>query len=183
MNVKQSIIAAVAATALTAPAMAADLFIGATVGNQWTETKGAAKETSSNSNIGLRAGAILNDTHRFTGTYTRSEGVHGSKDKGESRNHNIIASYDYLVKLDDAGKVDWFIGASVGAGIFKDAGLGNEATPVYGAQTGFSYQFDNGVRTEVGYRYLKQDTKFKVEEQSFKVNSTSQLYLGVDYRF
>ncbi|MEH6453741.1 MAG: outer membrane beta-barrel protein [Psychromonas sp.] len=167
--------------------LAADLFIGATLGNQWSNTEisltemGSNSESSSNMNAGIRAGAIVNDTHRFTGSYTRSEAV--DKDFADIRSHLILASYDYLVPLTDDGKVKWFAGVSAGAAAAKSDLLGNEMTAVLGAQTGVQYNFDNNISVELGYRYLNQDIEAKSAEGSYKLDHTQQLYVGADYRF
>lgn len=167
-------------------AIAADLFIGATLGNQWSNTEISSgdyksSENQSTANIGVRAGAIVNDTHRFTGSYTRSEAV--DKDVADIRSHLILASYDYLIPLTDSGKIKFFGGASAGAAAAKSGVLGNEITPVLGAQAGVQYNFDNNISMELGYRYLNQDIEAKSTEGSYKLDHTQQLYMGVDYRF
>ncbi|GLS84337.1 outer membrane beta-barrel protein [Paraferrimonas haliotis] len=173
------------ATLATTPAIATEFFIGATAGSQATEVKLDKDRTrSSDTALGLRAGVIIADNHRITGSYSRAEGIYDPNKKGDMRNHNILASYDYLVNIGDT-RLKWFGGVSAGAGVFKDGSLGNEAKMAYGVQTGLSYNFDNGISTELGYRYLKHDMKAKGANtgSTLAIDNTQQLYVGIDYRF
>ena len=186
MKVPKSTALALSLIALSTSAAAElkkDLFIGATIGNQWTESEivGKSKETSSNMNVGIRAGTIINDTHRFTGTYTRATGV--DKNFSDARSHLILASYDYLVPFSHDLNLTWFGGATLGASVAKSGKLGNEAQMVGGAQTGVTYSFNDSVSMDLGYRFISQDITASDDRGTYKLGDMNQVYIAVDYRF
>lgn len=198
MKIKSLALAAVIATAMSAPTMAADWFIGGGVGAQQNTYKGSytpaiqnpiagsptetAKETENNEFYELRVGAYLNDSNRVYGTYS-----YNSDDA--SRQQSFMISYDYLVALGDSNKLNWFIGATAGVNHFSaDADeLSSKDRFVWGGQTGFMYKINDKFSTELGYRYLKQDYEVSGSGDygsgSISLQDSQQLYLSVDYRF
>ncbi|GIU17881.1 outer membrane beta-barrel protein [Shewanella sp. MBTL60-007] len=206
MKTKSLILASVMATAISAPTMAADWFIGGGVGAQQNTYKGSyepelqnpieggsqtqhLKETENNVIYEVRAGVYLNDANRVYGTYS-----YNSDDF--SRQQSFLMSYDYLVGLGDSNKLNWFIGATAGMNhISPEAStLDSKNRFVWGGQTGLMYKINDKVSTEIGYRYLKQDydvsgptpTPYSgaiAGTESASLNDSQQLYLSVDYRF
>ncbi|ACJ27163.1 Conserved hypothetical protein [Shewanella piezotolerans WP3] len=207
MKTKSLILASVFATAISAPTMAADWFIGGGVGAQENTYKGSyvpevqnpiaggpqtesVKETDSNAVYELRAGVYLNDNNRVYGTYS-----YNSDDF--TKQQSFLMSYDYLVGLGDSNKLNWFIGATAGMNhISPDASsLESKNKFVWGGQTGIMYKINDKLSTEIGYRYLKQD--YDVDNspvptpyngavpgsETASLNDSQQLYLSVDYRF
>ena len=163
MKIKSLALAAVIATAMSAPTMAADWFIGGGVGAQQNTYKGsytsaienpiepgqgsmAAKETENNEFYELRVGAYLNDSNRVYGTYS-----YNSDDA--SRQQSFMISYDYLVALGDSNKLNWFIGATAGVNHFSaDADeLSSKDRFVWGGQTGFMYKINDKFSTALNW--------------------------------
>lgn len=202
MKTKSLILASVMATAISAPTMAADWFIGGGVGAQQNTYKGSSeanvdpgfntehfKETENNVIYEVRAGVYLNDANRVYGTYS-----YNSDDF--SRQQSFLMSYDYLVGLGDSNKLNWFIGATAGVNhISPEASmLDSKDRFVWGGQTGLMYKINDQLSAEVGYRYLKQDYDVSVttpvpsptnigSTESASLNDSQQLYMAVDYRF
>ena len=206
MKTKSLILASVMATAISAPTMAADWFVGGGVGAQQNTYKGSYdpalqnpiaggpqtehfKETENNVIYEVRAGVYLNDANRVYGTYS-----YNSYDF--SRQQSFLMSYDYLVGLGDSNKLNWFIGATAGMNhISPDTSvLDSKNRFVWGGQTGLMYKINDKVSTEIGYRYLKQDydvsgpvptpyNGIAAGSETASLNDSQQLYLSVDYRF
>ncbi|GIU40373.1 PhoP/Q and low Mg2+ inducible outer membrane protein H1 [Shewanella sairae] len=202
MKTKSLILASVMATAISAPTMAADWFVGGGVGAQQNSYKGSSqanvdpgfnaeyfKETENNVIYEARAGVYLNDSNRIYGTYS-----YNSDDF--SRQQSFLMSYDYLVGLGDSNKLNWFIGATAGVNhISPDtSAVSSDNRFVWGGQTGLMYKINDQLSAEVGYRYLKQDYDVSVTNpvptpmnigstESASLNDSQQLYMAVDYRF
>ena len=193
MKTKSLALAAVIATAMSAPTMAADWFVGAGVGAQQNTYKldynnvvdaesGSLRDTENNEFYEFRVGTYLNDSSRVYGTYS-----YNSDDA--SRQQSLMVSYDYLVGLGASNKLNWFIGATAGVNHispdFEDESSKDRF--VWGGQTGLMYQISDKFSTELGYRYLKQDYKVTDSDvngsESIKLQDSQQLYLAVDYRF
>lgn len=199
MKTKSLILASVIATVISAPTMAADWFIGGSVGAQQNSYEGSTTtETIVNDGIDietaigstnennavyeLRAGAFINDNNRIYGTYS-----YNSDDF--SKQQSALLSYDYLVALGDSNKLNWFIGATAGINhVSPDTDLVSSSNNfVWGGQTGIMYKLNDKLSTEIGYRYLKQDfdasTSTATVTETASLNDSQQLYLSIDYRF
>lgn len=196
MTKKTLAIATIITSALSAPTMAADWFIGGSIGSQENNYKakiteavdpefnnGSYKDSDNDAIYGLRGGAYLNDTNRIYGTYS-----YNSDDFAEQQ--SLLLSYDYLVGLDANNKFNWFIGAT--AGVNHESPdtdlLKSKNRFVWGGQTGFMYKINDSVNAEIGYRYLKQDYERSFasdagDKASFSLDDSQQVYLSVDYRF
>ncbi|MCL1063276.1 porin family protein [Shewanella benthica] len=198
MKIKSLALAAVIATTMSAPTMAADWFIGGGVGAQQNTYKGSytptiqnpiagsptetARETENNEFYEFRVGTYLNDSSRVYGTYS-----YNSDDA--SRQQSLMVSYDYLVGLGASNKLNWFIGATAGVNhISPDFDeVSSKDRFVWGGQTGLMFKINDKLSTELGYRYLKQDYEVSGSDAdgsgSIKLQDSQQLYLAVDYRF
>lgn len=206
---KQSLaLVAVLATAIAAPTMAADWFVGGTVGAQQNTYKSSStaadildptynaqtdywKNDDKNAVYEVRVGAYLNDNNRIYSTYS-----YNSDDY--SKQQSVLMSYDYLVGLGASNKLNWFIGASAGVNHTSPSTdqISSSNNFVWGGQTGLMYKINDNLSTEIGYRYLKQDlnetNQYSITQGmggitnvtvNNSLNDSQQLYLGVDYRF
>ncbi|MPY25578.1 porin family protein [Shewanella psychropiezotolerans] len=188
MKTKSLALAAVIATAMSAPTMAADWFIGGAVGYQQDTYKtdslleGKDKDKQKDMTYQVRGGAYLNDNNRVYGTYS-----YNSDDIAKQQ--GFLMSYDYLIGLDASNKLNWFVGATAGMNHTSpdSKDFSSKNTFVWGGQTGFMYKINDKLSTEIGYRYLKQDYDLDISnganKGTFSLNDTQQVYLGVDYRF
>lgn len=177
----------IATALLSTSALAADVqwFAGAGAGWQQDSIKGDAHKDSDDVTWQLRGGAILNDHHRFAGTYSYKEdkfNVLGDSVKQEQ--HMFLASYDYLFPVGNSGKFNLFAGLSAGVADNKIAG-DSQSDFVWGGQVGAEYRLTQNWSTELGYRYLDQDYENTGPSigQNFSLDDTQQLYLSIDYRF
>lgn len=206
---KQSLaLAAVLATAISAPAMAADWFVGGALGAQENKYEGTVNviepidpgfsipmtgsEKENNAIYELRTGVYLNDQNRVYGTYS-----YNSDDF--TKQQSLLMSYDYLVSLGDSNKLNWFIGATAGINHVspETSMVSSNNNFVWGGQTGLMYKINDQLSAEIGYRYLKQDYDVSHFESAISpaagtgpgvqtnvsLNNSQQVYLGVDYRF
>lgn len=196
MNSKKLALAVTVASVLSAPAMAADWFIGGGVGAQQNTYKGAAqgvdpefnndyfstKERENDAVYEVRAGAYLNDNNRVYTTYS-----YNSDDLAKQQ--SLLLSYDYLLGLDASNKLNWFVGATAGVNhVNPDTSyLSSKDRFVWGGQTGLMYKINDNLSSEIGYRYLKQDYDAGISTDagsaSFSLDDSQQVYLSVDYRF
>lgn len=206
---KQSLaLAALLATAMSAPTMAADWFVGGAVGAQKNVYKSSStaadsvdpgfnaqsdywKNNDTNAIYEVRAGAYLNDNNRVYGTYS-----YNSDDY--TKQQSVLMSYDYLVGLGESNKLNWFIGATAGVNHTSPSTdhIGSSNNFVWGGQTGLMYKINDNLSTEIGYRYLRQDVN-ETNQYSISngvgastnvtvnnsLNDSQQVYLGLDYRF
>ncbi|WP_026973292.1 outer membrane beta-barrel protein [Aliagarivorans marinus] len=172
---KKSVAALSLALLLSGPAAASvDWFVGGGVGYQNDSIKGDSyKKDSEDATYQLRGGAIVNDNHRFTGTYGYAE---NKFDGTKLEQHMFLVSYDYLYPVNQDIYV--FGGATMG---LSDSKLyGNSSTDfVWGGQVGAGYRFTEQVSVELAYRYLDQD----YNERGVKLEDTQQVGLYLDYRF
>ncbi|MGF1735023.1 hypothetical protein [Photobacterium satsumensis] len=113
----------------------------------------------------LRAGVIINDNHRVTGTYAYAT---------DSEASNLFASYDYMVGISDNQKWNWFIGGSAGYSVFK--GADNDWN--LGAQTGIQYVLGDQYSMELGYRVIDTWDEWKDRNMS----QLDSFYLAVDIK-
>ncbi|MGR5063449.1 hypothetical protein [Photobacterium sp. DNB22_13_2] len=113
----------------------------------------------------LRAGVVINDSHRVTGTYAYAT---------DSEASNLFASYDYMVGISDNQKWNWFIGGSAGYTVFK--GSDNDWT--LGAQTGVQYSLNDRYSMELGYRVIDTLDDWKDRNMS----QLDSFYLAVDIK-
>ncbi|MGF1684439.1 hypothetical protein [Photobacterium minamisatsumaniensis] len=113
----------------------------------------------------FRAGAVLNDNHRVTGTYAYAT---------DSRVTNFFVSYDYMVNLSDTSNWQWLIGASGGHEFISHGD--NDWT--LGVQTGMRYGFNERFTGEVGYRVI--DTWDNWQERN--MSQLDSFYIVLDYK-
>lgn len=168
---------------LSAPSMAADWFVGGGLGfgqNDYSfkSANGVELKDDDNSAVfALRGGLYLTPQQRLYATYNYQSFDFASQ-------HTGLVSYDYLVPISHSKKLNWFIGASAGFNYTSpDMGGSSSSDFVWGGQTGLSYHMSNGLSTEVGYRYLKQDYESINNAGKLTLDNSQQLYFSLDYRF
>ena len=82
--------------------------------------------------------------------------------------HNILASYDYLIPLNDSNR--FYVGAHAGFSSFRGkdklkdnyyGALGdiNASGFAYGAQTGYIYDITKNIEFEFGLNYTRHDVE------------------------
>ena len=206
-------LAALLVTAMSAPTMAAEWFVGGGMGAQQNTYKGSntyeairpvpvdnqlvdpntswEEDGGTDEIYEFRAGAYLNDENRIYGTYS-----YNSDDGTEQQ--SLLLSYDYLVHIGESQKFNWFIGATVGSNHVAPRGddFGSSDNFVWGGQTGFMYRITDSLSTEIGYRYLVQDADVSDTDThhtenglayehtgTISLDNSQQVYLAVDYRF
>ncbi|BAJ03929.1 outer membrane beta-barrel protein [Shewanella violacea] len=202
MKTKLLVLTAVIVTAMSAPTMAADWFIGGGVGAQQNNYKSSSTKSSDTLKVApittntsekennefyeVRGGAYLNDNNRIYSTYS-----YNSDDF--TKQQSLLLSYDYLIGLGVNNKLNWFIGATAGVNhVSPDTqDLSSKNSFIWGGQTGFMYKISDKLSTELGYRYLTQNTDFtsKFSDEKYtttftdSLDNSQQVYLAVDYRF
>ncbi|MBO2656591.1 outer membrane beta-barrel protein [Shewanella algae] len=184
MKIQSLVLASAAALAFSAPSFAADWFVGGGVGAQQNDYShkptdgGKFSDDDRNAFYMLRGGAFLTPNQRLYATYSYNSDDFAKQQMG-------LVSYDYLIGLDQANKLNWFVGASAGINhTAPDSGaLESDNNFVWGGQTGLVYKLSDNLNTEIGYRYLKQDYDNKIDSGKYALDNTQQLYLSVDYRF
>ncbi|MGF1683901.1 porin family protein [Photobacterium minamisatsumaniensis] len=178
------------ATLSAAPALAnnVDWFVGGGIGYQNDSVKqdiGGFKSSNNAEDVTyqLRAGAIINDHHRVTGTYSYfSDDINGLLGQRELTQNMFLASYDYLIPVHQ--NINLFAGVTAG---FADNAVKNKATGfkadstdfVWGGQVGAQYNIDNNWSTDLTYRVLDQD----YDKLANKVDYTQQVVWSLDYKF
>ena len=163
----------------TSVAQAADIeyFVGGAAGYQTDTIKGDIKKDTEDMSWQLRAGVLINEQHRVTGTFGYMEdkfSVAGSDYKQEQ--YNWLVSYDYLIPMHK--DANFFIGVVAGANDNKVAGRASTDF-VYGGQVGLQYKWNEHFSSDLGYRYLEQD----YSENGIDIENSQQVYLTLDYKF
>ena len=194
--------------ALGTSAMAIDVqpFVGVNSGASWTKVKENGKisgpivnysvgssDTESSFTFGLKGGIILDNSHRLGINYNPSFDSYATV-------HNILASYDYLIPLNDSNR--FYVGAHAGFSSFRGkdklkdnyyGALGdiNASGFAYGAQTGYIYDITKNIEFEFGLSY----TKYNVDktysgsalghnaELKLEMKDSISTLVGINYKF
>ena len=181
---------AVAALGLSANVLAADWFVGATVGTGFNDVSvkngGDIRKPDEPMLYGVRVGTYLNDSMRIYGSYiTGDDDAKRSGTKTEVSQDQFLLSADYLFS---DGNLRPFVGLTIGMNEteFKVRGGQNIKKDnnkfAYGAQLGLLYSL-NSVEFEGGYRHLWHDNTMKHGDVKLENKETGNLYLGIAYRF
>lgn len=173
-------------TLAATPALAnnTDWFIGGGIGyqNDKIERSGMlySNKNVEDASYQFRGGAIINDQHRFTATYSYYESKFDGIFANDYTQNMYLASYDYLIPVHQ--KVNLFAGATMGYSDtkIKNTLSSNSSTDfVWGGQVGAQYKLSNNLSTDLTYRYLDQDYQKGVN----KIDYTQQVVWSVDYKF
>lgn len=166
-------------------------FTGSATINGATYNGGSVSVSDKDTTIGIKAGAIVDKTHRLALSYTKfSPSVEGIK--GDLT--NIIASYDYL--FTSVKTFTPYIGAHVGQSKFEVIGYDDTALS-YGAQLGVLYSITNNIEFEAGVSYTALSAKpttptvsgtygnITLTNASAFVEATdmTKMYAGFNYKF
>ncbi|SDH90132.1 outer membrane beta-barrel protein [Pseudomonas panipatensis] len=137
---------------------------------------------------GVRAGQ-QNERGRYYATYEYTSGSH---DGLKLRQQNLLGSYDAFLPLGDRG-TKLFGGGSAGLvkleqdspGYSRDSDIGY----AIGVQAGILQDIGKNASLEGGYRYLRTNASTEMSPHggskvgSLDLHSSSQIYLGANYRF
>ena len=194
--------------ALGTSAMAVDVqpYVGAGLGASWNKVEGkydisgpvvneSGKESERKSSllVGIKGGVILDNSHRLSLNYNPA--FHSN-----ATVHNILASYDYLIPLNDSNR--FYVGAHAGFSSFRGkdklkdnyyGALGdiNASGFAYGAQTGYIYDITKNIEFEFGLSY----TKYNVDktysgsalghnaELKLEMKDSISTLVGINYKF
>lgn len=143
---------------------------------------------NNSSTWGVRAGQ-QNEQGRYYATYENtSDTYRGLK----LRQQNLLGSYDAFLPLNDQG-TKLFGGGTLGltkleqesSGYKRDSDIGY----AIGAQAGVLQNIGKNASIEGGYRYLRTNASTEMSPHggskagSLDLHSSSQIYLGANYRF
>ena len=143
---------------------------------------------NNSSTWGVRAGQ-QNEQGRYYATYENtSDTYRGMK----LRQQNLLGSYDAFLPLNDQG-TKLFGGGTLGltkleqdsSGYKRDSDIGY----AIGAQAGVLQNIGKNASIEGGYRYLRTNASTEMSPHggskvgSLDLHSSSQIYLGANYRF
>jgi opacity protein-like surface antigen len=184
----------------TSAAVQAENFVGLT----WGETSNNIRNSSAfkqnvpgadldnvinNSGTwGIRAGQS-DASARYYLTYENvSDSYHHD---AKMRQENLLGSYDLFVPLGDTTRL--FGGATLGltklTQEFKGASRDSDIGYAAGLQAGILQDVGSNASLEAGYRYLRSNASVEVNPHggsklgSLDLHSSSQAYLGANYRF
>mgnify|MGYP006168997259 CR=1 FL=1 len=129
-----------------------------------------------------------NDQGRYYMTYDNVSGDHSGL---KLRQENLLGSYDLFLPVGDTTKL--FGGGSLGVtkltqdspGASRDTDYGY----AYGLQAGVIQDITDKASVELGYRYLRTNASTEMSPHgagkagSLDLHSSSQLYLGANYKF
>ena len=195
---KKLILSSLALSLLSTSALAADpqWFVGGGLANQNDMVKDKADAISfEGSDIAyqIKAGTILEDTHRITAEFNYSDNIIKKASKAEIKQQSFLISYDYLIPLNN--KFNVFAGLTTGMSKakltfseddYKVSDSFNKFT--WGGQVGADYNINENFTASLSYRILHTDgmkTDFGFEgndKVKFDVESR-QIMLGAAYKF
>lgn len=175
------------AVLLASGLMAAEngFYVGADAGNTKYDLKASALGISAEDNDDggsqtVKMGYYLDKNNRASAFYQNV-----NVDNGDGAMYGV--GYDYLIG-DNAFKP--FVGALVGYGSAKDdIGEIKMTGPVYGAQAGVNYSFNENFSIEGGYRYLKSNMDDMVRDPDtgidvkLEVDTIKNWFIGANYKF
>jgi len=181
-------------------AQAADNFVGLT----WGQTdNNIQKSTALNNNLdrpnydkvidgtntwGVRAGQV-DEEKRYYVTYENISDTHRDL---KLRQQNLLGSFDMFLPVGENG-TKLFGGGTLGLvklqqdgkGMKRDSNVGYAA----GLQAGILQDLNSNASIEAGYRYLRTNASNEVTPHggkklgSLDLHSSSQLYVGANYKF
>ncbi|WP_235530852.1 porin family protein [Shewanella sp. P1-14-1] len=179
MKINTILAATLCSSLMVANAQAADVdyFIGAGTGYQTDTINGDVIKDTDGLPIILRAGVVINEQHRVTGTFSYMEDKFsiGEQDYKHEQ-YSWLVSYDYLIPV--AKNTQLFMGVTAGGNDNKVAGKAS-ADFTWGGQAGVTYQWNEHFSSDLGYRYLEQD----YSKNGVDIDNSQQVYLTLDYKF
>lgn len=166
-------------------------FTGSATINGVTYNGGSVSVSDKDTTIGIKAGAIVDQTHRLALSYTKfSPSVEGI----EADLTNITASYDYLFAT--VNGFTPYLGAHIGQSKFEVIGY-DDTSLSYGAQMGVLYSITNNLEFEAGVSYTTLSAKpttptvsgtygnITLTNASAFIEATdmTKMYAGFNYKF
>ncbi|MDO6612602.1 porin family protein [Shewanella sp. 1_MG-2023] len=179
MKMKTILMATLCSSMMLTNAQAADIeyFIGAGTGYQTDTIKGDVNKDTDGLPIQVRAGVLINEHHRVTGTFSYMDDKFsiGEQDYKHEQ-YSWLVSYDYMIPV--ANNTQLFMGVTAGGNDNKVAGKAS-ADFTWGGQAGVTYQWNEHFSSDLGYRYLEQD----YDKNGVSIDNSQQVYLTLDYTF
>ncbi|WP_095496992.1 outer membrane beta-barrel protein [Paraferrimonas haliotis] len=189
---KKQILALLAVSVLAAPAMAADnnqWFIGAEAGVSTDALKKGATKDDRRAEFGIKAGKYFGDQDQVR-TYITYRGEQDGKKGDHIKSRSLLVSADYLVGLNQANTINWFVGATagvtriserVGPELYSSKKNTDDAVNnfAYGAQTGFKFDLGKNFEMELGYQYLRHTGK----KDEIRFANDQRINLGASFKF
>lgn len=184
----------------TSAAVQAENFAGVTLGKTSNNMRQSAAfqqnvpgfdtdEVINNSGTwGFRAGQSSANARYYLSYENVSDTYHGA---AKMQQQNLLGSFDQFLPLGDTTRL--FGGATLGVtkltqdfqGGSRDSDIGYAA----GLQAGILQEVGSHATLEAGYRYLRSNANVEVSPQggskvgSLDLHSSSQAYIGANYRF
>ena len=180
----------IATLAVSAQTMAADWFVGGSIGYGFNDIKSTAgsnlKDPDSPIKYDLRAGAYINDNARIYGSYS-----YGNDDASHNSVKNELTEQQFLISADyifGSGAIKPFVGVSLGAtnsefevsgsNGFKD----DDTSFALGGQVGLLYKASSW-DFELGYRHIWHDNEIRQNNIKLENTNSGVIYGAVNYRF
>lgn len=114
----------------------------------------SAETDDTDTSLGIKAGAIIDNNHRIYGYYTKTEpDVEGI----DSELKILTLNYDYLADTGNA-KLSPYIGAHIGQSDYEIIGYSDKSM-MYGVQAGILYDIADNIEFEAGLSYSWMDSK------------------------
>ncbi|KAF1055088.1 MAG: hypothetical protein GAK43_00517 [Stenotrophomonas maltophilia] len=200
MNLLKKLALASAVLAASVGAQAADNFVGLTWGqtSDNIQKSHALNRNLNNPNLdsvidksntwGVRGGQ-QNDMGRYYATYEYLSDTHSGN---KLRQQNRLGSYDLFLPVGD-NNTKLFGGGTLGLTKLEQDGKGlkrdSDVGYAVGAQAGILQELSHQASIEAGYRYLRTNASTEMAPHgghkvgSLDLHSSSQIYLGANYKF
>ena len=185
---KTIVMASLVAASTSMMAMDLQYFLGAGVERGDADFKISASEngnsasesiSSDATDLKLKAGVILNKTHRISLSHVN----YGIEDGGDFR--IILANYDYLIPLNEDFR--FFAGVHLGNANYEEDSDLKMSGLAYGVQVGAIYDITKNVEFELGLAYSKYnvDTTVEIDSVTAKVEleDSTSMFAGLNYKF
>ncbi|MCW8895863.1 outer membrane beta-barrel protein [Sulfurimonas sp.] len=151
----------------------------------------SASADDSDASVGIKAGVILDKTHRIYAYYTQLEpDMEGIKTELDI----MTLNYDYLIDVNNDMNV--YVGAHIGQSDYEALGF-DDSSIMYGIQAGLLYSINKNIELEVGVSYSDMDSKPTTPTVSgtydnvvltnasayLELENMTRAYVGVNYKF
>ncbi|WP_100751963.1 outer membrane beta-barrel protein [Vibrio salilacus] len=136
---------------------------------------------------GVRGGAIVNNTHKFSIGYDHGRLIYEHNNPDDADINTVFGKYDYIVPI--SKNLGWTIGGKLGYEMFSDNdGNYKELNGiVVGAQTGLTYRLADDLSVGTEFSYLHHTREFEVNNEygsaSMKLDDETLIMTNVEYHF
>ena len=189
---KTIVMASLVAASTSMMAMDLQYFLGAGVerGDADLKVSASANGNSASESISsdatdlkLKAGVILNKTHRISLSHVN----YGIEDGGDFR--IILGNYDYLIPLNEDFR--FFAGVHLGNANYEEDSDLKMSGLAYGVQVGAIYDITKNVEFELGLAYSKYNVDKTINwtdsgvdiEAKLEIEDSTSMSAGINYKF